>query len=128
MTDCLPHRMADGRTFTDYTPRCYSALTCSSFAHRQHLIHHGESIVRKSSQDVYAQNVLCSRPCVQPGTMLPEQSKQVCNEGTCQMTVTDPQGLGLGRADSRLLIPEDEYKKQMLENQRTENCRPWMAV
>lgn len=100
-----PPRMADGRHFTDYRPRCAQQYQdkinnklMSSFEHRMYLMQNAEAIMKQNAADSYSTNK-CG-PCVEPydqGTMLPELEKQICNERTCSFGVSDPYGLGLGR-------------------------------
>ena len=102
VSNCPP-RMDDGRHFTDYRPRCMANFTLNdeslnSFEYRQYLIKNADSIMKNNSIAAYKTNV-CG-PCVEPynvGTMLPEQSIQVCNKNTCKFTLADQNGLGLGR-------------------------------
>lgn len=100
-----PPRMADGRHFTDYRPRCYGQYLLkidngipSSFDYRMYLTHNASDLMKKNAFEAYTTN-RCG-PCAEPydvGTMLPEYNKQQCNSRTCSMSVNDPWGLGLGR-------------------------------
>jgi len=95
--------MADGRSFTDYRPRCFQQYMVnnqlmSSFEQRLYFTRNAEELMKQNAGMAYAQNQ-CG-PCVEPydqGTMLPEQVKQSCNAKTCSFNVADPYGLGLGR-------------------------------
>lgn len=107
--EACPAKMADGRAFTDYKPRCavHSSLmesghasgkALNSYELRQFLINNAENIMEKSRTQAQTQNN-CG-PCVQPwnkGTMLPEQSMVKCNTSTCSVSTNDPNGLGRGR-------------------------------
>lgn len=97
-------RMADGRLFTDYRPRCVMQYqyrhqgSDSSYAYRQHLIRSASDIMQ--NQRDAALQAAARAPCVKPynqGTMLPESSKFVCNASTCKVVAGDPSGLGTGR-------------------------------
>ena len=100
-----PPRMADGRLFTDYRPRCDINFVypprdqyLDSYSYRQFLIKNTDTILQQHRQAAY--DVAACGPCVEPynvGTMLPEQSVQTCNKSTCKFDVADPAGLGLGR-------------------------------
>lgn len=95
-----PPRMADGRHFTDYRPRCALQYNekMNSYEQRMFLTQNAEDLMRVNAQNSYLAN-RCG-PCVEPynqGTMMPELSTQKCNERTCTFDVTDPYGLGLGR-------------------------------
>ena len=103
-----PQRMADGRNFTDYRPKCISNFadfipdeTMSSYDYRQYMQNNATTILNKIRQDVYNANK-CG-PCVKPynvGTMLPEQNEVVCNKSTCKSTLKNANGLGTGRTYS----------------------------
>lgn len=100
-----PPRMADGRHFTDYTPRCGIRLNelagkqpLNSYELRQYLIHHADEIMSTNLQQAIERNA-CG-PCVVPwnkGTMLSESSFVECNKNTCRVVAGDPEGLGQGR-------------------------------
>ena len=102
--DCPP-RMADGRMFTDYRPRCDrdlqymgDPLATNSYAYRQFLIHNADGVLAQQRQQAFA-GAFCG-PCVQPydrGTMLPEADRFVCNASTCDRVAGAPGGLGSGR-------------------------------
>lgn len=106
-----PPRMADGRLFTDYRPRCdinYDvdglnkggplALGMDSYAYRQFLIANAAKLM--TSQRSAAYHVASCGPCKEPynvGTMLPEQSVVKCDKQSCKVSGKDPRGLGTGR-------------------------------
>ena len=100
-----PPRMADGRHFTDYRPNCYvnnllraNNKIHSSFQYRQFLTDNADNLMNINR--AYACQKNCSGPCVKPyeqGTMLPEQSQVTCNSTSCDVQVTDTNGLGQGR-------------------------------
>jgi hypothetical protein len=100
-----PPRMADGRLFTDYRPRCDINFLyppkdqyLDSYNYRQFLIKNTEKILQQQRRSAY--DVAACGPCVEPyavGTMLPEQTIQTCTKSTCSFATNDPAGLGLGR-------------------------------
>lgn len=101
--DCPP-RMADGRLFTDYRPRCDINLQyrqqpmTGSFDYRQFLITNGEKVIGQHRSQAY--RGAYAGPCVQPynkGTVLPEKDAFVCDAVTCRRVEGDPTGLGTGR-------------------------------
>lgn len=77
-----PARMADGRAYTDYRPRCMTQYVMnnkamSSFEQRQYLIRNADNIIHHNVAAAYTANA-CG-PCVEPydvGTMLPEHTYQ----------------------------------------------------
>ena len=103
--DCPP-RMADGRLFTDYRPRCDIDLqyvgdpvATNSYAYRQFLIRNADGVMAAHREQAFSAS-WCG-PCVQPydvGTMLPEADKFVCNASTCDRVPGVAGGLGTGRA------------------------------
>jgi len=111
-----PPRMADGRHFTDYRPRCTQQFQdkinnamVSSYEYRMFLQNNADQLILRNASQAYMQN-RCG-PCVEPfdqGTMVPEVEKQTCNARTCTFATNDPYGLGLGRNFG----PTDESAKQ----------------
>ena len=107
-SDCPP-RMADGRIFTDYRPRCdlnYSIpgssdrtmMGSSSYTYRQYLIQNADQLMAGQRAWIYG-SAVCG-PCVRPydvGTMLPEQTVVKCDARVCTRETNDPSGLGQGR-------------------------------
>ncbi len=106
-----PPRMADGRMFTDYRPRCIANFAAaggadvegnydlpSSYEYRQYLIKNGSDIMMNNRQQAY-QNNACG-PCKNPyneGTMLSEQNTVKCDASKCSFYQKDAGGLGTGR-------------------------------
>jgi hypothetical protein len=98
-----PPIMADGRNFTDYTPRNVSNFqfnngSMDSYEYRQYLIINGPQIMNNTRRNIYGNNV-CG-PCVSPynnATMLPERSSFVCDKTKCTNNIVDEEGLGTGR-------------------------------
>jgi len=120
-----PPRMADGRNFTDYRPRCFQQYVIDnklmdSFEQRLYLIQNAEDLMKKNAAYAYEQN-RCG-PCEEPfdiGTMLPERVQQVCDAKSCTFDVQDPYGLGLGR---KYVMTEEEasFKAKFLEEKQKE--------
>lgn len=101
-----PPRMADGRLFTDYRPRCdinlqYAAPMAGSWDYRQYLIHNGDKII-EANRAAAVSHAGCA-PCVQPydqGTMAPEADRVVCDKVSCARVrppKASPFGIGTGR-------------------------------
>ena len=112
-TTCPP-RMSDGRAFTDYRQTC--ALTAevnrnagasmSSNQMRAYFTTNAERIMdnsRAAAQRVMGCSDCFSLDCT--GTMLPELSTQISGTRTVAFPVTEPMGLGLGRAVGGSLPP-----------------------
>ena len=105
-----PMRMHDGRSFTDYRPRCITnadlmselsqkQIVASSYESRLYLQNNAEILMEKMKTD--ALNRLCG-PCPRPfsdnGTMLQERYNVKCDATTCSRQEVAPTGLGDGRA------------------------------
>jgi len=95
-----PPRMADGRHFTDYRPRCYQQYSerysngiQSSFDYRMFLTRNATDIMMKNAAEAY--NVNMCGPCV--STAVPELTKQTCDDRVCRFDLNNPYGLGVGR-------------------------------
>jgi hypothetical protein len=102
ITKECPNRMADGRHFTDYRPRCSQVLSMptpmGSFEFRQHLIHNAVKIMDASRNSSIAHNSCPGCPDADDqGTMLAEQYMTTCTKQTCWVTPNDHCGLGTGR-------------------------------
>ena len=100
-----PPRMADARHFTDYKESTKRNLMLqsevesdNSYEYRMYLINNAEKLMDINNKKAFLINGVteCKQPYEQ-GTMLPEQSTQVCNTRTCKVVANDPNGLGLGR-------------------------------
>ena len=86
-----PPRMDDGRHFTDYRPNCHvnnlvrtNNAVINSHNYRMFLTHNGQKLMTLNRG--YASEKNSCAPCQEPyhqGTMLPEQSVQVCNNKSC---------------------------------------------
>lgn len=86
--DCAP-RMADGRLFTDYRPRCVANLEFAkpmtgSQDYRLFLIENGDKIMQQNRAN--ASSAAFCAPCKRPfdqGTMPPEVDRVVCDKVSC---------------------------------------------
>ena len=83
-------RMADGRLFTDYRPRCdiadqfanvNSIPTSGSYEYRQWLIHNGQRII-DHHRALAIENAWCT-PCSKIPTMPIEKDYFVCSKTAC---------------------------------------------
>lgn len=102
--DCLL-KMQDGRSFTDYRPRCTIQYQMknedmpTSYSSRQFLINNANNIM-KANMNVAEKMNGCST-CFnynEVGTMLPEKNMVKCNKNTCDFkNNVMPSGLGTGR-------------------------------
>ena len=106
-----PSRMEDGRSFTDYRPRCIvnaellgnlakNNKILSSYESRMYLQHNAESVMqsnRNSSLERLAPCNPCNRPLSDSGTMYPERYIVRCDAISCTKTEINPSGLGDGR-------------------------------
>lgn len=132
-----PPKMADGRHFTDYRPRCLTNFVfpndqpLNSYEYRQYLIHNADSLMKENRLHAYNMNI-CG-PCVEPydiGTMLPEEAVVMCDASTCKTMLTDPNGLGTGRqydtASASINDPKNQFIKAKQNEQafmqQTTNC------
>jgi hypothetical protein len=100
-----PSRMADGRLFTDYRPNIEMNRYIESGNkikntqdYRVFLSRNGEKIIEKNKEYIFLKNG--QNNCMKPyhiGTMLPEQSRVVCDQHTCKVVTVDENGIGQGR-------------------------------
>ena len=100
-------KMADGRLFTDYRPRCdtqlqFQAPMSSSYDYRQWMIANGTRIA--DHHRALARAASCCTPCKAPlaiGTMMPESDRVVCDKVGCsRVPMRNAKGgmsLGTGR-------------------------------
>lgn len=101
--DLPNYKMADGRLFTDYRPRCevQSAVPqhiSGGTGHRQFLIEHGSQLMARDRAAALAAVGGPCKPCDIPTTMLPEADVFVCNTTTCRREKRAPYpALGTGR-------------------------------
>lgn len=124
---CAP-LMADGRLFTNWTPRCSQVYQtpnfASSYESRQKLIHNAIEIMKQNAGAAYV-NARCG-PCYEnpdwnTGTMLPEQHIQTCDARTCTFTPNQKDGLGLGRQYWNPKI-DSEYQQKFKEQKEKEQA------
>lgn len=106
-----PTRMADGRAFTDYRPRCVvnaellqnvagQKMVQSSYESRMYLQTNAEKVMedeRKKAVERLIPCAPCMRPFSEPGTMLPERYVVRCDGVTCERKEVNAAGLGDGR-------------------------------
>lgn len=103
---CPVYNMADGRHFTDYSPRCVlnNSIVNStnglmnSYDYRRYLQQNAEKIMEDLQKERYEQTVCV--PCYdynEAGTMLPEKNKFNCNEYSCELQDNSTDGIGTGR-------------------------------
>ena len=102
--NCLMSRMQDGRSFTDYRPRCTvqyqvkNSNTQNSHDMRMYLQHNADKLM-KLNEDIIAENNVCpdSISTDTMGTMLPEKNFVNCNTKTCNFeNDVNMYGLGTG--------------------------------
>lgn len=107
-----PTRMADGRAFTDYRPRCTAnaevyhkvianKMVGSSYEARMFLQHNADDMMdfeRNRAIQTLIPCAPCNRSFQDAGTMLGERYVVRCNGVTCTREEVNPQGLGDGRS------------------------------
>lgn len=106
-----PMRMADGRAFTDYRPRCetnaelYKQVIAdnkiaSSYESRMYLQHNTDALINMEREKAIERLIPCA-PCPRslndPGTMLGERYVVRCNGVSCDRVEVNPDGIGDGR-------------------------------
>jgi hypothetical protein len=113
---CPMFRMSDGRSFTDYRTRCAQDADLrnaapSSMEYRMYMVHNAQKLMEQQYRE-YSDKTKCKR-CYrfdENGTMLPEESKVVCNDRTCKRVVgSGLGGLGQGRVyqgSGELVMPK----------------------
>lgn len=124
-----PPKMADGRNFTDYRPRCFAnaddlKAPMNSYEYRQYMINNAEKIMQNNIIRVTKENS-CG-PCVEPynqGTMLPEQTMIECNGSTCSFSTNNPNGLGMGRNYGQTSAIQRQFveSKELLNREMANN-------
>lgn len=108
MPEC-PNRMADGRAFTDYRPRCAvnaelfnllakANMVASSYESRMYLQQNADQFMEYEKNKAIEKSVPCA-PCnaATPSTMLPESYVVKCDAVSCQRHQVNDYGLGDGR-------------------------------
>jgi len=93
---CEYNRMADGRTFTDYSGRCQKLTPMSSYDERMFMINNATEIM-KSVDDRFVCTTCLKKEPKAPSTMLDEKYVQVCDQNTCKFVVANENGVGTGR-------------------------------
>ena len=104
-----PPRMADGRHFTDYRPKCAANFESqphpmSSYDYRMFLTEHAEEIINKNREVAF--NMVGCAPC-SLADVVPENIVQTCNNRTCSYEVIDSTGLGIGRKEDEPYMPAE---------------------
>jgi len=98
-------KMSDGRTFTDYRPNneinehiLSNNKVANMHNYRMFLSRNAESIMGKNNEYMFLKNGLynCKKP-YEIGTMLPEQTRVVCDEHNCKRVLVNENGIGQGR-------------------------------
>ena len=119
-----PARMSDGRLFTNYKDSYVMntalAKRCNVNGPEQYrnYLEHNSLQLRQTLGNERCEKV-CTFPCMdqQRGTLLPEKVMETCGQESCKFTLSYEDGLGLGRANTRINAP-DEYKCVQKQN----NC------
>ena len=122
--DCPP-RMADGRHFTDFRPNCtinnmlrVQNKVVNSYEYRMFLTRNAEDIM--TTNESYAMDKNACKTC--DNTMLPEQTKVSCNKESCDILMSDPLGVGQGRANGKLDHCDNCPSELIRRNQTTNDC------
>lgn len=115
-------RMSDGRSFTDYRPNheinthiINNNDIKNIHEYRRFLSRNTEEIIKRNQNYIFLKNgnFDCKGP-YEIGTMLPEKTKVVCNQHTCNRLIKNENGFGEGREYSQsknnLLEPLPEPK------------------
>lgn len=99
------NKMQDGRSFTDYRPRCTVHLQTlnefagkSSLETRMFLMNNAEKLMKQNLQNATMSNT-CSKGSCMPMNITPPDAHQVtCNSKTCSTRQHDGvTGIGTGR-------------------------------
>ena len=108
LTPHCPLKMADGRAFTDYRPRCMvnsellldvynSSMVRSSYESRMFLQENAEKLMERNRVTMMSNLTPCapcSRPFTENGTMYPQQYIVKCDGVSCEKVEVKPFGLG----------------------------------
>tara|TARA_B110001469_G_C9636615_1_gene319290 strand:- start:1607 stop:2062 length:456 start_codon:yes stop_codon:yes gene_type:complete len=98
-------KMSDGRTFTDYRPNneinehiLSNNKVANMHNYRMFLSRNAKAIMEKNNEYMFLKNGLynCKKP-YEIGTMLPEQTRVVCDEHNCKRVLVNENGIGQGR-------------------------------
>jgi hypothetical protein len=107
-TQHCPLKMADGRAFTDYRPRCMvnsellldlynNNMVRSSYESRIYLQENAEKLMERNRVTMLGNLTPCA-PCTRPfteqGTMYPQQYIVRCDGVSCEKVEVNPTGLG----------------------------------
>jgi hypothetical protein len=93
-----PPKMADGRAFTDYRPRCMINNTygnISSHEHRMKLTNNANEIMKQNMMKAYDNTSSIQK--VPVNTVPSHLNEQICNANTCNFNGFDQDGIGLIR-------------------------------
>jgi len=103
-----PLKMSDGRSFTDYRPRCAinaelmtdlytNNMVKSSYESRIFLQENAEKLMERNRLnvlDTLSPCAPCNRPFGENGTMYPERYIVKCTATTCEKIEVNKEGLG----------------------------------
>lgn len=104
INECM-FKMQDGRSFTDYRPRCTIQYQMknenmkNSYESRMFLINNAEKMMKANQEIVEEQNACLScKNKTTLGTFLPEKNMMKCDKHSCNFSQdVNPNGLGTGR-------------------------------
>ena len=98
-------RMSDGRSFTDYRPNHEINRHIISnnnieniHNYRMFLNRNADEIIKRNKNYIYMKNGIfnCKEP-YEIGTMLPEQTRVICDPHKCDRVLVNENGIGEGR-------------------------------
>lgn len=105
LNECM-FKMQDGRSFTDYRPRCTIQYQMknedmkNSYDSRMFLMNNAE-IIMKTNETIVKNNnscMECTGDNVSDNTFLPEKNMMKCDKHSCNFIKdVNPEGLGTGR-------------------------------
>jgi hypothetical protein len=105
ISECM-FKMQDGRSFTDYRPRCTIQYQMknenmkNSYESRMFLINNAEKMIKANQEIVEQQNAClsCQKNANGIDTFLPEKNMMKCDKHSCNFIENvNPTGLGTGR-------------------------------
>ena len=98
------NKMQDGRSFTDYRPRCtvqyqmQDKLPKSSYDNRMYLMKNAESIMKQNRDVANKSNKCTDKSCMPLNITPPDMNTFTCNSKTCTQTKTNSvNGIGTVR-------------------------------
>lgn len=98
------NKMQDGRSFTDYRPRCtvqyqmQDKLPKSSYDNRMYLMNNAEKLMKANIETVSRINKCTDKSCMPLDITPPNANTFKCNGKTCSKSNTNqPNGIGTGR-------------------------------